>query len=38
VRAAASWVMHGLFGLDRNVLENSVFPGMQLGENPGLVL
>lgn len=38
VRAHAAWVMRGLIGLDRSVLENSVFPGLDLGDDPGLLL
>ena len=37
VRAHAGWVMRGLFGLDRGVLEGAVFPGLDLGSDPGLV-
>jgi len=38
VRAQAAWVMRGLFGLSREVLEGTVFPGLDLGEDPGLIL
>lgn len=38
VRSHAGWVMRALFGLDRGVLEGSVFPGMELGGDPGLIL
>jgi uncharacterized protein (DUF1501 family) len=38
VRAHAAWVMRGLIGLDRSVLEQAIFPGLDLGSNPGLVL
>ena len=38
VRAHAAWVMHGLFGLDRALLERSVFPGLDMGDDPGLLL
>ncbi len=34
VRAHAAWVMQGLFGLDRAVLERSVFPGVEMGSDP----
>lgn len=37
VRAGAAWVLRGLFGLDRGVLERSVFPGLDLGADPGLL-
>ncbi len=37
VRAHAAWVMRGLFGLDAQVLEQAVFPGLDIGSDPGLV-
>ena len=38
VRAHAGWVMRGLFGLDRELIENTVFPGLDLGNDPKLLL
>ena len=38
VRAHAGWVMRGLFGLDAGVIEQAVFPGLDLGADPGLLL
>lgn len=38
VRAYAGWVMRGLFGLDASVLERTVFPGLDLGPRPSLIL
>ena len=38
VRAHAGWVMRGLFGLDAGAIENAVFPGLDLGADPGLLL
>ena len=38
VRAHAGWVMRGLFGLPVATLENAVFPGVELGPDPGLIL
>ncbi|WP_299746065.1 DUF1501 domain-containing protein [uncultured Tateyamaria sp.] len=38
VRAHAAWVMQSLTGLDRNVLESAVFPGLDMGNDPGLIL
>ncbi|MCX7301830.1 MAG: DUF1501 domain-containing protein [Rhodobacterales bacterium] len=38
VRAHAAWVMRGLFGLDQSVLENAVFPGLDMGADTRLVL
>lgn len=37
VRAHAAWVMHGLTGLDRSVLETVVFPGLSMGQDPGVL-
>jgi len=38
VRAYAGWMMRGLFGLDKTVLERTVFPGMELGARPNVIL
>ncbi len=38
VRAYAAHAMRGLFGLDRSVLENTVFPGLDMGEDMGILL
>lgn len=38
VRAAAGWVMRGLFGLDASTVEQVVFPGLDLTADPGLLL
>jgi len=38
VRSVAAWAMADMFGLDRAVLEGSVFPGLQMGKNPGVIL
>ncbi|MFT7596828.1 MAG: hypothetical protein ACI8R4_004170 [Paracoccaceae bacterium] len=37
VRAPAAWVMRGMTGLDRSVLESTVFPGLQMGADPGIL-
>jgi uncharacterized protein (DUF1501 family) len=37
VRAHAAWAMRGLFGLDRAVLEQAVFPGLEMGPESGLL-
>ena len=37
VRAVAAWVIHGLMGVDKGRLQDSVFPGLDMGANPGLV-
>jgi uncharacterized protein (DUF1501 family) len=38
VRAYAAWALRGLFGLNDDVLTASVFPGLDLGADPGLLL
>ena len=38
VRAQAAAVMQGLFGLSREVLEGTVFPGLDMGGAGRLVL
>ncbi|MDZ4095296.1 MAG: DUF1501 domain-containing protein [Paracoccaceae bacterium] len=38
VRAWAAWAMRGLYGFDQAVLEASIFPGLQMGDDPGLIL
>lgn len=38
VRAWAAWAMRGLYGLDRAVLEGAVFPGLDMGARPALIL
>jgi uncharacterized protein (DUF1501 family) len=37
VRAWAAWAMRGAYGLDRAVLEGAVFPGLDMGEDPGFL-
>lgn len=38
VRAPAAWLMRGLAGLERSALERVVFPGLDMGRDPGLLL
>ena len=38
VRAATAWMLSGLTGLDRAALESFVFPGVDMGIDPGLLL
>lgn len=38
VRTQAAWVMRGLMGLERSALEDAIFPGIDLGPDPGLLL
>ena len=37
IRAHAAWVMRDLFDIPRDVLERSVFPGLDLGDNPRIL-
>ena len=37
VRAYAAWAMHGLHGIDRATLERTIFPTLDMGDNPGLL-
>ncbi|MCM2561605.1 DUF1501 domain-containing protein [Lutimaribacter sp. EGI FJ00015] len=38
VRAHAGWIMRGLYGFDRALIENVIFPGLEMGDDPGLIL
>ena len=38
VRAHAAWIMRGLFGLPTSTFETAVFPGLEMGADPGLLL
>ena len=38
VRAHAAWIMQAMTGLDKSVLERVIFPGLDMGSNPGIVL
>lgn len=38
VRDWAAWAMHGMFGLDRGLLQSAVFPGLDMGPDPHLLL
>ncbi|MGB1235276.1 MAG: DUF1501 domain-containing protein [Planktomarina sp.] len=37
VRAYAAWAIRGLYGLDKTIIENAVFPGLEMGMDPGLI-
>lgn len=37
VRAYPAWVMHDLMGINRTTIETAIFPGLQMGVNPGIV-
>lgn len=38
IRAHVGWLMAGLMGLDRATIEGAIFPGVELGPDPGLLL
>ncbi len=38
VRAYAAWAMRGMYGLDSGVLEKTVFPGLDMGQDPRILL
>lgn len=38
VRAVSAAAMQGLFGLDRTALEGAIFPGLDMGEVPQIIL
>lgn len=35
LRAHLGWLMRGLFGLERTAIERTIFPGLELGADPG---
>ena len=37
VRGYAAWALRGMFGLDRTLLERTIFPGLAMGADPGLM-
>ena len=38
VRAFAGWALRGMYGVDASAIEAVVFPGVELGDDPGLLL
>ena len=38
VRAIAAWAMRDMFGLDRATLEGSIFPSLDMGDDPRIIL
>ncbi|KIC35494.1 DUF1501 domain-containing protein [Leisingera sp. ANG-M7] len=38
VRSSLAWLLHGLTGAGRSGLETDVFPGLDMGSNPGMLL
>jgi uncharacterized protein (DUF1501 family) len=37
LRAYLGWLLHSQFGLPVSTLETSIFPGLDLGEQPTLI-
>jgi len=37
VRSVAAWVLHALMGVEKGRLERTVFPGLDMGANPGII-
>ena len=37
VRSYAAWAMRGLYGLDRSLLEKTIFPGLDMGADPKII-
>ena len=37
VRAPVGWILQGLTGLDRRAIETAVFPGLDMGRDPGIL-
>ncbi|WP_265501870.1 DUF1501 domain-containing protein [Paracoccus beibuensis] len=37
IRAYAAWAMHAKFGIAKDRLERAVFPGLDIGQDPGLL-
>ncbi|KIN72800.1 DUF1501 domain-containing protein [Sulfitobacter guttiformis] len=38
LRAYIGWLLHSQFGLDFSTIENAIFPDLDMGKNPGLIL
>ena len=38
VRAFAGWAMHAMAGISKGKIERSIFPGLELGDDPGILL
>lgn len=38
IRSWAAWTMAGLYGFDRSLLETKIFPGLDMGDNPRILL
>ena len=37
VRRYAAWALRGAFGIERDLIERTIFPGLEIGSNPGLI-
>jgi uncharacterized protein (DUF1501 family) len=37
MRAPAAWIMRAMTGLDTGVLQDTVFPGLEMGDDPGVM-
>ncbi len=37
IRAYPAWVMHALMGIERHTIEGAIFPGLDMGRDPGIV-
>lgn len=38
IRSWAAWAMAGLYGFDRSLLESAIFPGLDMGPDPRILL
>lgn len=38
VRAYAAWAMRGMYGFDKGLLQDKVFPGLDMGDDPKMLL
>lgn len=38
IRAYPAWVMHDLLGIQKRAIETAIFPGLDMGANPGMVV
>ncbi|MEL6915466.1 MAG: DUF1501 domain-containing protein [Pseudomonadota bacterium] len=37
LRSHVGWVLRGQFGLQRHTIEKTIFPGLEMGDDPGLI-
>jgi uncharacterized protein (DUF1501 family) len=38
VRGTAAWALRHLYGVEKTVLERTIFPGLDMGEDPKILL